>query len=236
MVSIARGSPPSPPFCCIALFLPNQVTWDSSFFYSGATVQIEVEYSTSDITSGISGFSTSAIDASKGFYVWAIDSSFLTMYNASYISATIYAAYADTSNKTERATGPTVVITASTLSPSSSSGHHVSALAVALPVVLGIAALVILGFCAWSWRRYGRVLPCCGGETRTVSFLKQTGMDVSSVAVPSAAVGGSGKAEPATATDIQLTDRDSWSPTRGTTTTNGFRAELKRQEEESKWL
>ncbi|EFX05693.1 hypothetical protein CMQ_3762 [Grosmannia clavigera kw1407] len=213
------------------------VTWDTTFFYTGATVEIGVQYNT---TGSVSDFASKTIDASQGFYVWTIESSFLTTLGASSVDATIYASYTDTSNNAERATGPAVVITSA--KHSLSSGHHVSALAVALPVVLGLAAIVLLCFCAWSWRRYGRVLPCCGGggrrdaagnqNTRTTSFLQQQPRMGVSTVVSHDAVGGSGKAEPAAATDIQLTDRDSWSPTHGTT--NVFRAELRRQEAESK--
>jgi hypothetical protein len=117
---------------------------------------------------------------------------------------------------TEDRDGPSSGVT-----PGGSGSGGSSAVAIAVPVVV-VAVLVILGaFCVLSWRKSGQV-PVIGAIKRRSasgygvrqSRAERVGVGAAGAGVgagPGAGPWGDNKSE--TNVGIQLTDRDSWSPT-----------------------
>ena len=139
--------------------------------------------------------------------------------------------------------GPGVFITPAPAEVSTPSGNTSNAVAIAVPVVV-VAVLVLLGAaCVVTWRKRGRV-PVFGSEGVVGKRLSGAGYGVrksrSERVGPSlppggvAAWGADNKSE--TNVGVELTDRDSWSPT-GTGAAaahegagrNVFREEVERQ-------
>ncbi len=138
--------------------------------------------------------------------------------------------------------GPEVFITPAPAEVSTPTGNATNAVAIAVPVVV-VAVLVLLGaVCVVTWRKRGRV-PVFGSEGVVGKRLSGAGYGVrksrSERVGPSlpggvAAWGADNKSE--TNVAVELTDRDSWSPTgRGPTAAregagrNVFREEVERQ-------
>ncbi|CAK7228721.1 hypothetical protein SEUCBS140593_007007 [Sporothrix eucalyptigena] len=160
--------------------LTYYVTWDPSGFTSNETLVLEAEFGGNGAAAaGESGFATSALQAASGFYAWTIDSTFVSAHGSgsSHVNVTFSLVYnqstipdPDSEIRTVRLSGPSVLVTNNPQVPSKHH-HHVSAVAIAVPVVVGAAVLVLLGFCVWSYRHHGH-LPCIGGlvSRRTSSF------------------------------------------------------------------
>ena len=178
--------------------------------------------------------------ASQEYYVWSIRSDFLAKQGHSSLVASLSLAYSD-EGKDElenRVDGPSITITEtkSTGGDGGGGGGGVSAVTVAVPVVIVAVLLILGGMCFWSWRRHG-TLPLVGSlgrRQRRTSGSQGYGIRQSR----SQRVGGNGVGDGVTSdknrpdAGIQLTDRDSWSPTGGggAQGRNVFREEVQRQQ------
>ncbi|KAK0707281.1 hypothetical protein B0H67DRAFT_556009 [Lasiosphaeris hirsuta] len=229
------------PFCQPqrgALLSPGQtyyVTWSSTYFVDPATlIEVQGTYENGE------GFSSGMrVMASTGFYAWEIPADFLSSRGRSSLNVTLYLAQDDASTPAQNditpVKGPTVFITDGHAPGARTHGPNPAVIAV--PVVLAVAVLLLGGFCCWSWRRHGTV-PVVGALGRKMqrrssgygvrkSHAERTG------AAPG--VGAGGLAGVAVVSSdkpnvgIQLTDRDSWSPTGTGNSRNVFREELQRQ-------
>jgi len=198
------------------------VTWNPDYFSSpNQTVQVQGQF-----LGGVHGWTSSMLPASQGFYAWTVNASLLTDYKTSALNISLFLGAVNATGSTVETplAGPVVVVT--NAATNVSTGPNVSALAVAVPVVIGVVALGLLGFCIWSWRRHGRV-PLLGG---LLSSKRASGQGYGVRQSHSQRVGtgrGGGTAPKAAGAGIQLTPSDSWSPTKGR---NVFREEIARQE------
>lgn len=183
--------------------------------------------------------------ASVGFYAWTIPNDFLAQVGrGSSLNMTFSLAKdveeTEQPNDTESIQGPTVLVVSGTApaaggSPdgSGSGKSGPSAVAIAVPVVVAAVVLLLVGLCVWSWRRHGTV-PIVGalGKVRRRSGgygVRQSHSERTGARGAGLAAGGSIGSDKA---GIQLTDRDSWSPTGTGHTRNVFREEVQRQERE----
>ncbi|CAK7243489.1 MAG: hypothetical protein STHCBS139747_005014 [Sporothrix thermara] len=168
------------------------VVWDPYGFAPNQTVQLEAEYGSGGdggyAVGGEQGFVTELLLASRGFYAWTVASDFLLTQTASpagRVNVTLSLLYnastipgpedADGSGSGSiqllRIGGPSVLVTAEPALPKQHR-KHVVAVAVAVPVVVGVVAvLALLSYCVWSYRHHGH-LPCVGElvSRRTSSF------------------------------------------------------------------
>jgi hypothetical protein len=223
------------------------VTWSPSYF-SNTTTSVQIQAAFHD--GSHEGFTSPRLQASQGFYVWDIPSTFLTSRDPPLTSLNVsltLAYFRDLyGNDLEPVPGPTVIVTSTPFEDGSSSGsdNKPNVVAIAVPVIVIVVFLAIAGLCVWSWRRHGAV-PVLGALRR-----RSTGGGGQGYAIRqsrSQRVGGAGAAvpDPAAAVGedkqagvgIQLTDRDSWSPSTspsgpGGAQRNVFREELRRQERE----
>lgn len=105
----------------------------------------------------------------------------------------------------------------------------VNVAAVVVPVVVGVLVAMAVGVCCWSWKRRGTV-PVIGGLMKRRSGGGGGGAGYGVRQSRTERVGGGGArgvGEDKAGGGIQLTDRESWSPTAGK---NVFREELQRQQ------
>ncbi|KAJ9133883.1 hypothetical protein NKR23_g10492 [Pleurostoma richardsiae] len=195
------------------------VTWDPSWFADGSTqLQVQGEY-----PSGV-GFTTGNISASTGYYVWSIDSDLLTEQGASELTVQLSLIDMQYSGQSV-AEGPAVTVSDAAADVSPHGGSSGKTVAIAVPVVIGVVALLAAGFCLWSWRRHGRILGFGGGSS---SGGGKSGQGYGVRQSRSQRVGGAAvPVDTDKSRGIQLTDRESWSPTQGR---NVFREEIERQE------
>jgi hypothetical protein len=107
--------------------------------------------------------------------------------------------------------------------PSTSSG--VSAVAVAVPVVIAIVLIGLAGFCVWARRRHGS-WPLIGALARAKRSSSQ-GYGVRQSHGQRTGTGLSASTTGKGGAGIQLTPTESWSPTSGR---NVFREEIRRQD------
>ncbi|OAA66803.1 hypothetical protein SPI_01379 [Niveomyces insectorum RCEF 264] len=204
------------------------ITWDPAYFAAGVTIDIETQYANNV------GSLEAAVPAREGVYAWTVTPTVLAEQNATALNVSLYLSYAETVNgapEAMRVVGPTVTVTKTLSSavPVPPTAKRVSALAIALPVVLGLAALsLLLGFCAWSYRHHGR-LPCIGGlvSKRTSSFSAK-GYGVREDYYGRQRRSGGGGVKPALTTTVEAVDETAGS--KGPT--NVFREELRRQEQQ----
>ncbi|KIH89858.1 hypothetical protein SPBR_00793 [Sporothrix brasiliensis 5110] len=149
------------------------VVWDPSGFAANQTVEVQGAYASVDTDARGEGFSSAQLAASSGFYAWTVPSALVALYGGAsgHVNVTLALAYnSSTSNTLLRLAGPSVLVTNHVVLPHQQR-HHVGAVAIAVPVVIGAAVLALLGFCVWSYRHHGH-LPCIGGfvSRRTSSF------------------------------------------------------------------
>jgi hypothetical protein len=178
--------------------------------------------------------------ASKGFWAWEIEPDFLLKLGRDSISVSLSMLQDDTSTSDENDAqvipGPTVYVKYPPPLVPIKSGNGPSVVAIAVPVVIAVVLLLLAGLCFWSWRRHGTV-PLVGslGKVRR----RSSGYGVrksASERVGRGAKGVGGGAfgvpsdKPGPNINIQLTDRDSWSPTGTGNMRNVFREEMQRQE------
>lgn len=248
---------PSPPVSLVqSTNRSRKVTWSPTYFSPpDLLVYLQIDYPDDDNNpSAETGSSTrTPLPASQGFYPWTIPADFLSSrpgnparYNVTFVLKQV-------DSGAERV-GPTVFITAEagsggSVTPGgdgSGGGRGTNVVAIAVPVVV-VGVLLLLGaLCFASWRKHGR-LPLVGGAVarrrssggygvRQSRSERTGGVDRGGDAAPGQ-WGGAGGADNKSETDvgIQLTDRDSWSPTGrspGAAPSGGrnvFREELDRQ-------
>ncbi|KAK0628744.1 hypothetical protein B0T17DRAFT_614621 [Bombardia bombarda] len=204
------------------------------------------------------GIPNTTFPASQGFYVWRIESNLLSSLGAnapSSITATVALAEDDPDTPDDDiipVLGPTVYISNSPApapAPAASSDQdddddddsHVNIAAIVIPVIIAAAILALAAFCLISWRRNG-VVPIIGklNSKRSSGYgVRQGRSERVGAAVP--VVGAGAGVVSNDKQGIQLTDRESWSPTRpghtrfgsdaeGQGRTNLFREEIQRQD------
>ena len=181
------------------------------------------------------GVTLASVPASRGFFAWHIDSAILTNRKVSMLNASLFLLYDEHSGNingklAEPKGGHAVLITSTPLAVSGGSG--VSALAIALPVVIGVVALGLLGFCVWSWRRHGRV-PLLGGLGAKRRSRSGQGYGVRQ-SHSQRTGGGAASGKKGGGVGIQLTPTESWSPTSPSHGRNVFREEVERQERQDR--
>lgn len=218
------------------------VTWSETYF-SNTSTSLEIQATYHD-GSG-KGFTSPRMLASRGFYVWDIASDFLTNRDpaVSSLNVSLSLAYFQDlyGNDVEEVPGPTVVVTSTPFEDSGGKGDDKpNVAAIAVPIVVIIVFLALAGLCVWSWRRNGTV-PVLGAlKRRSTGGGEGYGIRQSRAQRVGNGAGvsvvGVGADKKAAVVPVELTDRDSWSPT-GTSPSgpggrNVFREELQRQERE----
>lgn len=220
------------------------MTWSDTYFSNTSTsIQIQGTYHDG---SG-EGFTSPRMLASKGFYIWNIDSAFLTSRDTplSSVNVSLTLAYFKDlyGNDVEDVPGPTVIVTSTPFEdPKDSTGDSKpNVVAIAVPIVVIVVFLALAGLCVWSWRRHGTV-PVLGALKRRSTGGGKQGYGIRQSrservgAGPGVAPGASDKKA---GVGVELTDRDSWSPSTSPSGAGGqgtgrnvFREELQRQERE----
>jgi hypothetical protein len=208
------------------------VTW-SPFRFPDGNTKVAVQITPED------GQATTSetFPASRGFWAWTIDNDFLRDAGGSdSISVEISILQEDAStpddHDAEKHVGPMVYVTyPPPLVPVK--GSSPSVVAIAVPVVVAVVVLLLAGLCFWSWRRHGTV-PIVGALGKVRRRSSGYGVRKSASERVGRGVVGGGRFgapsdKPGPNINIQLTDRDSWSPT-GTGSRNVFREEVQRQE------
>lgn len=209
-------------------------------------VQFQADYKDGDSD----GFTSDRIPASQGYFVWTIAPDFLTKQGHPSLDVSLFLAYSDdnAADLQDRVAGPSIVITNAEKGSDTSGGGSkgVSPAAIAVPIIVVVVLAILGAVCFMSWRRHG-TLPLVGaiGSARRRSGSQGYGIRQSrsqrvgggdgGVGVGAGGVGVDDKNRGAAgnAGGIQLTDRDSWSPTgaadgRGR---NVFREEMERQQD-----
>ncbi|OIW25389.1 hypothetical protein CONLIGDRAFT_718233 [Coniochaeta ligniaria NRRL 30616] len=221
------------------------VTWSDTYFSNTSTsVQIQGTYHDG---SG-EGFTSPRMLASRGFFIWTIDSDFLSSRDntPSSVNVTLTLAYFQDlyGNDVEEVPGPTVIVTSTGFEDDkgSSNDHKPNVVAIAVPIIIIIVFLALAGLCIWTWRRHGTV-PVLGAlKRRSVGGggqgygIRQSRSQRVGAVDPAAVVVGSDKKA---GVGVELTDRDSWSPSTSPSGPGGqgagrnvFREEMQRQERE----
>lgn len=220
------------------------ITWSRTYFADPDTTEVEVQVQYLD--GGRNGFTSGPkrILATQGYYPWTIDSNFLQSQGHSSLNVSIgLSYYKETSNGDSfphSIQGPTVLIING--KADGTGGATTNPIVIAVPVVIAVVAIGLLSFCIWSWRRHGK-LPRVGilfnkrGSTAGGGGGSGQGYGIRQSRAQRAGPGFDGLGtDQKTATPsvgIQLTDRDSWSPTAPSGVhRNVFREEVKRQERE----
>lgn len=224
------------------------LTWDVNFFGSDPDQSIEVQVS----YDGGFGFVTDKMRASVGFYAWSVPADFLERRGRAAMNATWSINFGDPdgSNSTIHDEGPTVTITRDQmlvdngLPKGAGGGAGSLAVLIAVPVVVALLVLGLGGFCLWSWRRKGVVPGAAAigalkrrstaggggyGERRSRSERAAGQQQQQGSAAPRPA-GPDDQLPDDKFPGIQLTDRDSWSPTSPSSGRNVFQEEIRRQE------
>ncbi|KAK0710153.1 hypothetical protein B0T26DRAFT_600575, partial [Lasiosphaeria miniovina] len=222
------------------------VTWAPTFFGENpdGAVALNIE-----VQGTANGILIHSVPASQGFYAWKIESDFLAPYKAVALNITFMLQQDDISTPDENdftvQIGPTVTVATAGMGASGGSSGT-SAVVIAVPVVVGLAVLLVAGLCVWSFRRHG-TLPLVGTlgggiKRRSSGYgVRQSRSERVGAGDAAAGVGGIRSDKPdARVGGIQLTDRDSWSPTAPSHPKLGdasigqgrnvFREELQRQE------
>ena len=196
------------------------VTWDAAFFEdSNQEVQMTGVATTSDGHGGNHGFISTIFPGSKGYYRWNPGTAELPQ--ARFVDVQLYLAY-PMENGTkflDQDPGPKVRVLRSDIPASEAGvrGGGKNALAIALPTVCGLVALVAIGFFV---RWYGRRKGYFGG--------RRQGYGVRKSRIQRAGVGTNIKLSEGTFSSSPRNEE----PNRGNDGTNVFRQELRRQERE----
>ncbi|KXX82745.1 hypothetical protein MMYC01_200837 [Madurella mycetomatis] len=217
------------------------ITWSPMYFSpSSALITFQTIYpDTND------GFQSDPFPAARGFYAWSIPADFLAtrpgspeVLNVSFQLAQDDASTPDVDNDVNIYPGPLVYVTSSDEGMAPASGESGSggpnAAAIAVPVVVVVALLLVGGACYASWRRRGTVPVLAALKRRSTGGAGYGARQSRSERMGAAAVRADNKSE--TDVGVELTDRDSWSPTARTATggRNVFREEVERQERQAR--
>lgn len=190
------------------------------------------------------GIQSDPFPAARGFYAWSIPADFLatrpdspSVVNVSFQLAQEDASTPGADNDVNIYQGPSVYVTLSSpsdegMAPASGGsgggggggGGGPNVAAIAVPVVIVVALLLVGGACYASWRRRGTVPVLAALKRRSTG-----GAGYGARQSRSERMGADNKSE--TDVGVELTDRDSWSPTARTATggRNVFREEVERQ-------
>ena len=205
------------------------------------------------------GFTSDAIPVGVGYYTWAIPPDFLAKRSHDAVGAAMYLVYTYAEDGSQKRVGGAKVVVTHQRSHShdhDASDHgngidsgRVSAAVIVAPVVVGVVLLGLAAFCFLSYRRNGTI-PFLGairgrsgggGKGYGVRQSRSQRAGGAEVDVPGGVgpASGIGNNKSEAETGIQLTDRESWSPTgRGAGQGQGqgqgpgrnvFREELQRQ-------
>jgi len=215
------------------------VTWNPSHFAdTSIKVQVLAQYENS--TGHVSG---PFEQAGKGFWAWEIPKDILRQSGVTSLSVTlsILAENLDTEQQNDAVpfVGPTVFIVDREAPLRGGPGPSRNLVAIIVPVVIVAVVLLFAGLCFWSWRRHGTV-PVVGAISSKMrrrsggygvrkSQAERVGARGGAAGVGSGSFGIRSD-KPAPNINIQLTDRESWSPTGTGNTRNVFREEVQRQE------
>ena len=166
------------------------------------------------------GFASADIAASAGFYAWTIDRDFLSTHNTDALLVSLRLAYFEseqdeTDGNMQLKIGPNITVSGVA---KSSGGSSPNTAAIAVPVILVVLIILGAGFCIWSWRRHGHVLGFGKKKSQGYGERQSRSQRTGTINTTDATDKSRG---------IQLTDRESWSPTQGR---NVFREEIQRQE------
>ncbi|GAB1315409.1 hypothetical protein MFIFM68171_05619 [Madurella fahalii] len=229
------------------------ITWTPAFFSPpSALVTFHAVYGGTG-----EGFRSDPLPAARGFYAWRIPADFLTsragapgVLNVTFQLAQDDASTPDASNDLNTYRGPSVYVTSSgaSMGPapggSGGGGGGPNAAAIAVPVVVVVVVLLVGGACFASWRRRGTVPVLAALRRRSTGGAGYGVRQSRSERVGPTGAGGrggwgaGGVADNKSETDVgvELTDRDSWSPTARNATggRNVFREEVERQERQAR--
>lgn len=234
------------PFCAPrrgSILYPGQtyyVTWNPAHFGNLNDAQVELEAVWGDQRTIVTG---TRVPGSQGVFAWHLADDILTSRDVGSLNLTLRLQEFDLGTPEDDftlITGPNVLVVSGTppnpnlgLGGGGGGGRTggPSAVVIAVPVVVGLVVLALVGFCVWSWRRTG-TWPLVGalggkGNRRSGGYGERQSR---SERVGGAAVGGLGTDKAAPNVGIQLTDRDSWSPTGTGNSRNVFREEVQRQQ------
>ncbi|KAI3391148.1 hypothetical protein diail_7815, partial [Diaporthe ilicicola] len=198
------------------------ITWDTIRFSSDdALVAVQVRYSDN------TGFTADRnVSASTGFYVWNIDEDVLSQNgrDGTDLNATLSLIEVKTSgngsdSSLEYDDGPTVMISKSAPSYDASPENRFESrgrtVAIAISVMVSVVLLVLAAFVVWSWKTHGHVFGIGSGTRKNKRDSHQASYR-SSFGWPEDKN-----------REVELTHRESWTPTQGR---NVFREEIQRQE------
>ncbi|KAK4108870.1 hypothetical protein N656DRAFT_783829 [Canariomyces notabilis] len=255
----ANNVGPDEPFCLPksgSVLYPGRtyyITWSPSYFSPASTpLALQATFPPSSVGLTIAG----PFPASQGFYAWSIPSDFLSSRTAEQLNLTFTLVQNDTStpegNDIRTYGGPTVYLTPSSsptgMGPSGSGGTPTNTIvAIAVPVVVITILLLFSGLCFLSYRRHGTIpllstlrkrRPTVGGG---IGGGGGAGYGVRQSRAERMGTGAALPGDNKSETDVggvELTDRDSWSPTYTARSAAGgegrgrnvFREELARQE------
>ncbi|KAK0742721.1 hypothetical protein B0T18DRAFT_168872 [Schizothecium vesticola] len=179
------------------------------------------------------------VPAGQGFYPWRVPRDFLSSRGVRELNVTFWLQEdavdtVDDKDDVRLWEGPSaVIVEGSPPPPSTGEGKKggVNIAAVVVPVVVGVLVAMAVGVCCWSWKRKGTV-PVLGGLMKRRSGGGGGGAGYGVRQSRSERVGGGarGVGDDKAGGGIQLTDRESWSPTAPTAGKNVFREELQRQQ------
>ncbi|KAK4201167.1 hypothetical protein QBC40DRAFT_348030 [Triangularia verruculosa] len=220
------------------------ITWSPSYFSPQSTpLTLHIFFSSSSSSpnsqqkAGIN-LTPLPIPASTGFYAWTIPLNFPVSSPISFALQHNDTTTADVTNDIITVSGPTVNVVSSDPAeeaPSTSVQNGTNILAIVLPIVIAAVLLGLAAFCFLSYRRKGKI-PVVGGflakrRSGRGGYTGQGARRVQDVQGDGGRVTGDHKSE--TNVGVELTDRDSWSPTSPNSAKGGrnvFREEVERQE------
>ncbi|KAK4034835.1 hypothetical protein C8A01DRAFT_18434 [Parachaetomium inaequale] len=229
------------------------ITWSPTYFSpANLSVSLNVLYLDDEAGGGTTGFTSPPIPASAGFYAFPIPADFLTLHNnpssqqqqkQDRYNITFLLAYPDDTstanapNDLITRVGPTVFITP--LTPSLTTPTSPNITPIIVPIILVGAAAMLAVLCTLSWRKNGRARAVVGWAVGKMKMKRRSvegggyGQRQSRAErVGGGPWGGGGDDKSETDVGIQLTERDSWSPTgrrEGGGGGNVFREEVERQ-------
>ncbi|TPX11785.1 uncharacterized protein E0L32_007522 [Thyridium curvatum] len=214
------------------------ITWYTAYFANPRTVMdIDITYGNGQ------GVTFPNLAASQGYFAWTVDADILSKQGLSQLSnVTIGLSYFETPGDNASDVllpGPSVFIVPAPSPPSSGPGTA----AIVVIVVVVVAALLVAALLAWSWRARGHPFALCMGRgLRRRSMgggVRGSGQGYGVRKSHAERTAGVAAAAPdpdpdSKARGVELTDRESWSPTQGGGGggRNVFREEVQRQENE----
>ncbi len=191
------------------------------------------------------GFASPEMPVSEGFWTWTVDPNLLSGQGQLVVNVTLYMSFFEPVDGDGvliemRQAGPTVYVTSPNASQAPSGSSGVSAVVIAVPIVVGLLVLATAVLVLLRYRRAsGRPLRIFGTGPKPGSSSYGDRNARPEQVDPNFATRFAKGDKPSP--DIQLTDRDSWSPTTLNAAYTGgnerdqgrniFRDELRRQEQ-----